>query len=69
MVRPDGLEPPTTWFEASGSFRPFSAQPCGLFYIQPPTDFGVMGGETPVTATYGQLLWEDNGTTFVGLFL
>ena len=69
MARPDGLEPPTTWFEARYSFLQFSAQPCRLLYIGVPTDFGVMGSETPVTATYGQLLWEDNGTTFVGLFL
>ena len=24
----EGFEPPTTWFEVSGTFPPFSAQPC-----------------------------------------
>jgi len=40
MARLDGFEPPTTWFEASGSNPPFSAPICRLLYIVVPTDFG-----------------------------
>jgi len=43
MARPERFELPTTWFEASYLFPQFSAESCGLFYIEPPTDFGVMG--------------------------
>ena len=40
LARPEGLESPTTWFEASGSHPPFSASVCYLLYIVVPTDFG-----------------------------
>ena len=43
LAHPEGFEPPTTWFEASGTFPPFSAPVCRLLYIVVPTDLGVTG--------------------------
>ena len=34
----EGFEPPTTWLEAACSFAEFTAEPCGLFYIEPPNE-------------------------------
>ena len=34
MARPDGFEPPTTWFEATYSFAEFTAELCGFLEIK-----------------------------------
>ena len=40
--RARSLELPITWCEASGYFSKFSAEKCGLFYIEPPNEIGNM---------------------------
>ena len=64
LARPEGLEPPTTWFEATYSFAEFTAELCGFLETSVQLKSEIQGDKPQQPQHTASLNW-----TTVGLLL